>query len=297
LSPVSPICQCSRTWKLSSIHLGTCVLSPCLWFSPKIFVTLSSDTASLNSVIFCFTTGSDSERIRGRTGSLICNLFRCLNAAVAVEEPLPSAALCSRGARRWRACCWCDCGEPRMVVVVVVYLLEKSIITSQSCSCWIVCGVSLCVFRFAPLQARWLEEWVVSPAGGWRNVVGTVRSITSASDYLYSITNRKVGVIPDMAIITLLLASMNLVRLVIICRSLVSWNTCWMLQNKLITAVRWEIYSRCPIPAVSSASRHLDIHLEYHLRFIILLKIFEGLIANFIEPSYPILMYCIIPPF
>ena len=145
----------------------------------------------------------------------------------------------------------------------------------------------MCVFRFAPLQARWLEEWVVSPAGDWRNVVGTVRSITSASDYFYRITNRKVGVIPDMAIITLLLAIRNFVRLVI-CRSLVSWNISWMLQNTWIKTVRWEIYSRCPVPAVSSASLHLDIHLEYRLRFIILPKDFEVVITNIIKPSNPI---------
>lgn len=123
-----------------------------------MFVTLSPDTASLNSVIFYFTSGSDFERIRGRSGSLNCNMFRCLNAAVAVDEPLPSAAVCSRGARRWRACCWCVCGEPRMVVVVVVvYLLEKSIITSQSCSCCKVCGVSSCV-SFVSRPCR-LDGW------------------------------------------------------------------------------------------------------------------------------------------
>jgi len=111
-------------------------------------------------------------------------------------------------------------------------------ITSQSCACSIVCDVSSCV-SFVSRPGR---------LDGWKNelflllVVGemsydTVRSITGASDYLCRITNRKVGVIPDMAIITLLLVILNFVRLVI-GRSLVSLNISWMSQNTLITTVR-----------------------------------------------------------
>jgi hypothetical protein len=96
----------------------------------EIVLPLSSQTVSLVSVIFCCTTGSDFERIQGRTGNMDC-MFRCLDAVVAGEESVPSTA--SR---------WCGYGEPCMVVV---YLLEKAIITSQSRSCCIVCGVFSCV--------------------------------------------------------------------------------------------------------------------------------------------------------
>jgi hypothetical protein len=80
-------------------------------------------------------------------------MFRYLNAVVAVEEPLPSAAVCSRGVGEPVACV--VCGEPRMVVVV--YLLEKSIIISQSCSCCIVGSVSSCV-SFVSRPCR-LDGW------------------------------------------------------------------------------------------------------------------------------------------
>ena len=43
------------------------------------------------------------------------------------------------------------------MVVVVVYFLENSIITSQSCVCCIVCGVSLCV-SFVSRPSR-LDGW------------------------------------------------------------------------------------------------------------------------------------------
>jgi hypothetical protein len=44
-----------------------------------------------------------------------------------------------------------------VVVAAVVYLLEKSVITSQSCACSIVCGVSSCV-SFVSRPGR-LDGW------------------------------------------------------------------------------------------------------------------------------------------
>jgi len=58
-----------------------------------------------------------------------------------------------------------------------------------------------------------------------------------------------------------------------------------LLQNTLITTLHWDIHSHCPLSSSTSASLHLNIHLEDHLHFIISLKISEVLISNFIKSS------------
>ena len=67
-----------------------------------------------------------------------------------------------------------------------------------------------------------------------------------------------------------------------------------LFQNTLITTLQYEIYSCNPLPYGSSSIQHLNSHLH----FLMLLKIFEVLITNFMNPSnhifcaHEIIQYC-----
>ena len=54
-----------------------------------------------------------------------------------------------------------------------------------------------------------------------------------------------------------------------------------LFQNTLITTLQYEIYSCNPLPYGSSSIQHLNSHLH----FVMLLKIFEVLITNFMNTS------------